>query len=321
MLCFILLGFSQCFHAQNTVWPEQLEVTASSLKLRDKPSLDAKVLTSIPNGAVVDNLTQHGEDRPEWDNIDGIDAPWMKVRYKAQTGFAFGAYLKTDFYLFYENSVINYVPNVKNWYALFKTPKGDELRKVLVYSAFDTVETDDRLHEMIRIDGSERSSFIIGTDKDLNTGIVGDYNLRHKQWGEQNDFRYEINPGKTVSLMSLYETFQRSDAYFELAGTGSFDLGKQYLEQHDFKIWATQKPNYNSTYAITQDLTPFFDPRENSCTLKWWGDLDGDGKPDVIFGRCTTGEGGCTDYLFLSSKAKTGEIMHPAAAFYWGMGC
>lgn len=320
MLFFILLGFSQSFLAQNAVWPEQLEVTASSLKLREAPNLDAAVLTTIPQGAKVENISILGKERV-WDKIDGMGAYWMHLIYKGQTGYAFGAYLKPEFCLFYENLIADYVPKVKNWYGVYSTPKGDELRKITVYISMDSVEMSGALVPILHTNDEAQSKFVIGTDRELKSGIIGDYYLRHNQWGPGNNFRYELGPGKTVALNSLFESLQLPGGFYEILCTGSFTVGPKWLEQHDFKIWATEKQTYNGAYSNKQDLSPYFSPNDQTCTLKWWGDLDGDNKPDVLIGRCATGEGGCTDYLFLSSKAETGEMLHPVTLFYHGLGC
>ncbi|MBK8965817.1 MAG: SH3 domain-containing protein [Saprospiraceae bacterium] len=319
ILFFLLFLFPNPAMPQSPLWSDNLEVTASALKLREAPRLDAAVLSVLPQGAAVENLSRQDQP-PVWDVIDGKSAYWVRVGYQGQTGYAFGAYLKADFYLFYENTIVAELPNVKNWYALYKTPEGDELRKTTVFTKLDSVEITGGLEPILHA-GATGSTFVIGTDRELKTGIVGDYYLRHDQWGEEIDFHYELNPGANVLLTSFHAPLRHSDHFVAVLGTGSYELSTGLLEKRDLKIWAALKSESGNNFLTKQDLSAFFNPRDESALLKWWGDLDGDGKPDVLIGRCAFGEGGCTDYLFLSSNARTGELLRLAAAYYWGMGC
>lgn len=54
--------------------------------------------------------------------------------------------------------------------------------------------------------------------------------------------------------------------------------------------------------------------------LKWFGDLDGDGNPDILMGVCGERRG-CYDILLLNSKAKKGELIRAVSHYSWGFGC
>ena len=324
LLLFLSLLASKICSAQSTVWPEQFTVTASALKLREKPGLDSKTLATLPQSAALENLGVKTDDDRRWDKIDGKGAFWKHVRYNDQDGYVFGAYLTAPFQIFYENLAIEYLPKVKNWYGVYSTKQGDELRKIEVFTTLDTSETSTGLQHYLHSFTPVESRFIIATDRDLKTGIIGDYYNRkhpHQAPGETR-YRYDFNPGTSLVLNTLTNTaLCKPESAYELIGAGSFNLGTESIEQENFKIWVTHKKGAGSQFATKQDLTPFFNPQDKSCTIVWWGDLDGDGKSDVLINRCTHKDGGCRDYLFLSSEAKPGELLRPVAAFDWGFGC
>jgi uncharacterized protein YgiM (DUF1202 family) len=70
------------FEAAAAIVGQKARVTATSLNLRSGPSTTSAVLTSMPNGTVVDVLEQSGT--------------WYKVRYGATTGWCSGEYLTPE---------------------------------------------------------------------------------------------------------------------------------------------------------------------------------------------------------------------------------
>ncbi len=316
ILFFLLILFPQLSPAQSTVWPEKLEVTASALKLRDAPNLDSKTLATMPQGAILENLGNVLNPDLVWQEIDGKGAYWMNVQYQGQTGFVFGAYVTPLFNLFFEDISIEYLPNVKNWYGMYDSPKGDELRKIEVHTTLDSNEMSGDFDLTLRSHNPEKSKFIIGTNRTLKTGITGNFFNRYGEASMHLSNALELISGKTISLNSLYMT----EISYDLMCTGSFELEPKWLVQRDFKIWITKRLSPNSNISVKQNLLIFIKDPQETYTVKWFGDLDGDGNPDMLMGMCGR-EGGCIDMLFLSTAAKNGELLRPVTVYSWGFGC
>ena len=82
-----------------------------------------------------------------------------------------------------------------------------------------------------------------------------------------------------------------------------------FVEVQNYKIWVTHHIK-NAKQSVKQDLTHYFQDLGidlNDVHLSYFGDLDNDKKPDVIIQTCQ--DIGCHQLLFLSSEAKSGELL------------
>jgi hypothetical protein len=71
---------------------ENATITGDGLRLRAKPTTDAKILDSMDKGTRVEVLA-HTEFT---DSIDGFTGYWYKIVYKGTVGYVFGKYISTD---------------------------------------------------------------------------------------------------------------------------------------------------------------------------------------------------------------------------------
>ena len=75
-----------------TMAAENATITGDGLRLRERPTTDAEVLTSMDKGTRVEVLA-HTEST---DSIDGFTGYWYKIIYKGTIGYVFGKYINTD---------------------------------------------------------------------------------------------------------------------------------------------------------------------------------------------------------------------------------
>jgi len=87
---------------------ENATITGDGLRLRERPTTDAKVLTSMDKGTRVEVLA-HTEFS---ESIDGFTGYWYKIVHKGMVGYVFGKYIKTDIgvYIPGENEVAGTAP-------------------------------------------------------------------------------------------------------------------------------------------------------------------------------------------------------------------
>ncbi len=95
--CFVFLllplsGKSQLAECSDG---QYCRVTApSGLNLREQPAVSARKVTAVPYGSIVLACGVPCENC-EWDSIDGRSARWMRVFYGDYSGYAFGGFLDT----------------------------------------------------------------------------------------------------------------------------------------------------------------------------------------------------------------------------------
>jgi hypothetical protein len=95
MIKKLLLLFTLC---STLLWAGDREtgkffVTAKQgLNIRPEPGKGSIVIVKMPHGAQVEVLEYSKEE----DEIDGNKAPWVKLKYKKYTGWAFSQYLSKE---------------------------------------------------------------------------------------------------------------------------------------------------------------------------------------------------------------------------------
>jgi len=78
--------------------------------------------------------------------------------------------------------------------------------------------------------------------------------------------------------------------------------------------------DYTTQPPARQDITDWLRPGSIEFTpavnVTWYGDLDGDDKPDAVLSDCPS-ESGCRESVFLSSKARRGEFLRKVCERFW----
>ena len=107
-------------------------------------------------------------------------------------------------------------------------------------------------------------------------------------------------------------TLGNATGSFALTATGNvIDVG--YCPKiENYKLWLSLFPSFENR----QDLTDYF-PYKGECgmfQIVWFGDLDDDDIPDMIF--VVSGNSGGEVKLFLSSESKKGKHIELVAQLY-----
>jgi hypothetical protein len=320
LLFFVLLTAS--LPAQITAFlSEEMIVTASSLNLRDAPDKNAKKVASLTQGAVVQVLEAYNNG--EYVQADTTDpespyAPWLKVRYKGMTGWAFGAYLTGTIGLHYENDIFPEGENLPplQWFGVYARDSfADEVRRVQVRLADEFNEFFQAQVRVLKTNQPEMSKFLIASLQPIPTGYCGP--LGNFEIGEMY-FSKTLNPGGQLSIYpgnDLNDTIMRPT--YGIAATGCATLENTYVRVTDYQL---RLIDFSQEPAQYQDLTKWVKPESPdsspSVDLLWFGDIDRDGKPDAIINDCPY-EVGCRASLFLSSKAPKGDFLTKVCEHYW----
>lgn len=322
-----LLCLAAPLSAQSRFFAEEMVVTATSLNMRETPDKNGKKITSLTRGTVVQFVEAH--DNGQWVQADTTDpdspyAPWLKVRSQGKSGWVFGAHVTGTLGLYHEDDLIwtdDPLPPL-HWYGVYTRDSfADELRKIDVRLVTETSEFYGADVKMLKTNQNDQSKFIIGSLQPMQTGYAGPlgvYDVRDMYLSG------ELAPGSTVSIHpggdmnNANDTTLKPSYIFAVTGCAAM-ADDEYLNVRvtDYRLtlldYALQPPG-------RQDLTPWVrteTPDSNPMVrLSWYGDLDMDGKPDVVLDDCPY-EMGCRDALFLSSKAKPGEYLRKVCEHFW----
>ena len=302
-------------------FPEELVVTANTLNLRELPDKNAKKVTGINQGAIVQFVEawNNGEYlQADTTDPDSPFAPWLKVRYDGKTGWVFGAYVTAATGLYYENDFsfdFSSLPPVY-WYGVYARDSfADEIRKVNVRQVQETNDFYGANVTVLKTDQAESSKFLIATVTPLKVGYCGSLGVFDLKdfYGSNN-----LGPGGQFSLYpgnDMNDTIVK--AAYGLAATGCATLDGSYVQVNNYKLTLL---DYASEPAIHYDLTAWVKPENEAISpmvqVLWYGDIDSDNKPDIILQDCPY-EVGCRASLFLSSKAKKGALLHKVSEHFW----
>lgn len=329
-------------------------IAESGLIMRTGASLDSDIITTIPFGTIVKSYW-YGKIK---DTINGFADNWTKIEYGGKEGFAWEQYLSTyrfvnsekynkEFRISEEELIcgfISYSPEF-NWYGIYqgKSEGLQEIRKVEVtilfpellqpeerVKYFDSEYFEKGLMHYIMTDQDTKAEFLIGTKNKLDERLINGYSFDPDSKNPENApiFVYPEKPEiikikdlNTVTFISRDVPFLQDTAKLQVSSNyklfllnGEFD----YSQAVDYYSYQVLNPDLEFMYATASRHASYKNP-----TINWYGDLDSDNKMDfILYNHNMVDHGGieCIYYLFLSSKAKNGEIIGKVA-FFWFGGC
>lgn len=185
-----------------------------------------------------------------------------------------------------------------NWYALVKTEKRFYYVLTPVRISLNSKNNCELESWEIKTNIGSRSIYLIGTKHKWNGHeIYAPYNWDN--WSgvnitktDMDIYSIDLSDDKKSTNNQLYKFGQNGFSGFAIIGQTSTGQKVAQELQKDFDIEMIKR---------------------NGLFLKWFGDLDGDKKADVILWTTTDGEGGSFTYLFLSSEARTNETIRMSA--------
>ncbi|MBK9336315.1 MAG: SH3 domain-containing protein [Lewinellaceae bacterium] len=301
--------------AQMAFFPEELFVTAASLNLRDTPDKAGKVLEKLPRGTTL-NLVEVVNDG-QYVEVDSIHGLWLKVKSKTKTGYVFSPYTSGAYFLCMDRDIMQDSLPPLLWYGIYvRDSFADELRKIEVrlereYNEFFMEEVD-----VLYTDQPDTAKFIVGSATPLKPGYAGNLGL----FGP--DITYyssQLSPGAMLPIHPGIEDGDESEkSTYYFAATGCAYFGDyDYVHVTDYRLYTMEM--MPGTTSLRQDMTGWVQPEVGlnpNVALIWYGDLDGDNKPDAILEDAPY-EIGARISLFLSSKAQPGMLLHKVCEYFY----
>jgi hypothetical protein len=313
----VLLFFATTASAQMNFFPEELIVTAKSLNLRDQPDKSGKVLEKLPNGTALSLVeVANGGQYVEVDSLSGL---WLKVKSKTKTGYVFSPYVSGTYFLCMDRDIMQDSLPLLQWYGIYvRDSFSDELRKIEVrlereFNEFFMEEVD-----VLYTDQPDTAKFIVGSAYPLQPGYAGNLGLFGP---DLTYYTSQLSPGAMLPIHpGMEEGDETEKSTFYLAATGCANFGEyDYVHVTDYRLFTMEI--MPGTTSLRQDMTGWVQPAEGlnpSVSLIWYGDLDGDSKPDAILEDAPY-EIGARISLFLSSKAKPGMLLHKVCEYFFAI--
>lgn len=286
---------------------EQARISSNTgLNLRAEPNNNSEVLAKIPFWHLVDLCGLAYVT----DTINGVKGNWTKVRYGESKGYVFDAYLvpidsshalEKDFRIMQEQascSAINYDPSLF-WYGVYRFTKYDTIIPVEIEFERNHVDSDPR-EEIggVRTQYSDSlfSYLLIGFRDSIEVNSVFNGGISQKT----------LYPGQRISVWAHTDKCEVTDkTAVDLIALGNVE-DVQYcpiITGYDLRL----RNRWGET--LTQGLMESVS-YAGECgmpAIYWFGDLDGDKRPDLVLMGATNSRYDL--YLFLSTQAKENELV------------
>lgn len=320
--------------AQQTTCTYTLEcrVTApSGLRMRSSPSLQGKPLMAVPR----DSILMACEQKADSLQIEGIKGYWRQVEYQGQTGYMFDGFLevigihqlakeqaspdtisdtgqkptvvtklpeKKEARYALLTEVLNYcgdvtqIPSDFYWWGVYMA-QGEEqhyqIRPVELQMVLSKYRSGNTLQFDIGTDQEESAIFLIGSDQGQNwseVAIEDEMTRLMRQGGK-------LFPGQSYWLNA---------AGAKLLAQGKFTVGDTCANLDQYRLQA----QYGGSLSdITSEI---IEPGQCGLpTLYWYGDLNEDNLPELIF---TLRKDGIDHFKFLRSEAGAAGMLYQTVA-------
>ncbi len=294
---------------ENNISPDCNYVIASSLRLRESPNQNSKILSVIPFGSRVEylSLESYGKDTVEvelYDNPRKILGTWVHVKFNKIQGYVLNTYLtyygqpdtsygqlNTDFLYLSSGCDCNLnIHNVTKWnfFGFYKLNNDSLLIKKIKVSYTADHEIDYTCPLIISASDNKNLEFIIGSKAEMFKDKSTIFNKKVEILYSKNENQL-ANDLKKVGLILLDNSNKKRDDSFELIY--SKDNKKQKLNLNEFKY---------------------------PTRINFIGDLDNDGKYDFII---SYGETAGPTILYLSSQASENKLLKMVASFFSSYCC
>lgn len=292
IILFFLIMITNQIQGQPKEYDEYLIVNATSLAIRETPTLKAKKIISAKKGEWVKVVDRRLEDK-YLEVVDGIKDTWAKIKYKDVVGYMFAGYLsQTSILKPNENWKGNYVLLIEqsgegcifydnlNWYGVYSREDGEYIEKVnvsfnFVQSAYDY----DGIHCEISTNRADKSGYLIGTNKPIKLGRIG---ISIGAFVNQKILNRQCLPIPYYNQEGIMKTNLCLSA-----SANNEELNSCYQEGYQLSLIDSNRSDVK--VAFLEGLVK----KRGSCNipyLTWFGDINGDFIPDFLFNQSTTQE-------------------------------
>ena len=305
-------------------------IMKDGVDIKTEPNLSSETLLWLPFWTEVQTTWVRSRSFEDMlDTINGLPGIWRLAKYSDTVGYLFDGFaveVDTNVNRFKDFRIIieggscafpNYDPSLY-WYGVYRIGRIDSLIRV-------EIEIEKRLNDELASfyittnrSGDQYSLFLIGSSTPL-TEQVSNHNV---QIDKYFPFLY---PGqrKEIGYRDGTRTSYRESSFDLYATANVTGIAHYGAVMENYSLRLTNKHTLNLYrdevgLLVNQDISNSFDGFEYELIprLFWYGDLDNDLKPDLIF-LTWYGTSGGRYTLFLSSIANEGEFLKMVDSWRW----
>jgi hypothetical protein len=314
ILLIPIMSFAQVFECGNLGGGYYRVTAKSGLNLRKGPNPTSEKMVGIPFGAAV-YCCNECESYPN-ETIEGVDGCWKKIYFKDVEGYVFSGFLEavpkidlmcpSDWVNEWKDAVFE---KGKAYFGIYENDSTKGKSKVVKMEGKDTLIDSPTMGKvkMIKVESEDAPDFIV-SNLPLNDGqqIMG-IHFNNKM----------LFPGETVKYGKSY-LYATGIPQTNKASNTPFSAIKDY--RLILRQISEGGENFKETVLFELDLLPWSDiGYEGGIRLRWVGDLDNDGKLDVLLTYST--HYACWEVILLLSSKAIGNRLIGEAAKYKACGC
>ncbi|WP_258101488.1 SH3 domain-containing protein [Marinoscillum pacificum] len=293
--------------AQQPIKPEKLYrvIPVNGLNLREQPSLNSRVLVSVPFSEEISTTEVVGSDTI----IDGSKGHWIKAKYKNHSGYVFSGFIEN--YKYVKAGILNsqyriqpegliitelsYDPAL-NWYGLYHDLTSDMFTLENVEIVLKSYKSSvNGLCADLSIENPNRKGnpgFFIGSDKKFHHGIM------------------------RITRTDLMKCTTDTSGCKLNMGNNYYLIFVDSNDEKNLKSIKVSSKQVEQTLVSETSKSSF-------VRIEFAEDLDNDQNIDLIlniYEDIGDGAQGGKYYLFLSSEAKGSNIVELVSTYSWRTG-
>lgn len=198
-----------------------------------------------------------------------------------------------------------------NWYGIYRTDSGEYIfnidLKIVLYN--DTINANNKSvagNYLFWTGKIEKSEFIIGTNK-----MIPEHKVSHFDEDFLNH-NYFLYPGESKTIYTINDLPNRKT--YELNAIGCVTEIRYCPIFSNYRLRLSDKMDNWKSQDLTEDID--FKGECGSINLKWFGDIDYDGIPDLLFSSSSNSRNQMN--LFISSERINDDFVKLVSRFELG---
>lgn len=301
------------YNDNNMQYIEAIVIAPSGLKMRGKPDFTSKPITVIPYSERVKYSSTTQKEYPDvvYD-ADSVGGFWFHVSWKGKQGYAFSGYLgqgifKMDknFYLLCEQSAYcwddAYISSGYNYYGVYPNKDTSSFTIKKLPPLFYKSNVDIMAGITFKFKQKQRSYFAFASKSPFPEGPLA------VTTSQQHFNFYDNNLPVSKQKISVPNTSWEIKARLDTVDENGASM------YPDLRLIIVDKTSGAWHYLF--DKTVYF----NDVSLRWCGDMDGDGVQDFMLDINT--DHSVAMMLFLSKNAGKWNFVKLAGMYFWGDCC